>query len=393
MNEWRPIMASIKQDLVDVAHLNSYYWSNSVHQTLVKRLSNRGIKQHIFLPILKGSEQKPEPNITNASYSVYPCFSKWQRRFWPIKMMMLWHAFEKDRRKNVSRINHAHTLIVNGLIAWLAKRRYGTPYVVTIRNTDVNIFLRRHIVFRFLARKIINSAEILVTISPSYWTTQLPALFNPRCLREWEGKHFLIPNGIDEFWFQNRIVNPHKARSPFRLLFVGHLDNNKNLSTLLDACVLLVKNEFDFELTVVGTGHLEKQLKEKATNLPVVFRGYISNREELLAVYRNSDLMVVPSRTESFGLVYAEALTQAKPVIYTRNQGFDGVFSHGEVGYAVDAMDANEISSRIRDAQKDYSRLSSNAHLQCHRFMWNKSVDLWLSVYTHTIKQRQNIAR
>jgi len=47
----------------------------------------------------------------------------------------------------------------------------------------------------------------------------------------------------------------------------------------------------------------------------------------------------MPSITETFGLVYAEALSQGLPVLYTRGQGFDRQFEEGEVGYAVDCFD------------------------------------------------------
>lgn len=55
----------------------------------------------------------------------------------------------------------------------------------------------------------------------------------------------------------------------------------------------------------------------------------------------------MPSFTESFGLVYAEAMSQGLPVIYSKGQGFDGQFAEGVVGYHVDAHDPEELCENI----------------------------------------------
>ena len=69
----------------------------------------------------------------------------------------------------------------------------------------------------------------------------------------------------------------------------------------------------------------------------------------------------MPSKTETFGLVYAEAMSQGLPVIYTRGQGFDGQFEEGEVGYSVDCKDKKEISMKIIDIINNYDVISRNA--------------------------------
>ncbi|HGK7332802.1 TPA: glycosyltransferase [Streptococcus suis] len=66
----------------------------------------------------------------------------------------------------------------------------------------------------------------------------------------------------------------------------------------------------------------------------------------------------MPSFHESFGLVYAEAMSQGMPVIYTRGQGFDGQFEEGVVGFSVDCIDEVEISNKIISIVKGFKFLS-----------------------------------
>ena len=72
-------------------------------------------------------------------------------------------------------------------------------------------------------------------------------------------------------------------------------------------------------------------------------------------------IFILPSIHETFGLVYAEALSQGLPIIYTRGQGFDGHFEEGEVGYSVDCYDYEEISNKVLEIITKYETISSKA--------------------------------
>ena len=66
---------------------------------------------------------------------------------------------------------------------------------------------------------------------------------------------------------------------------------------------------------------------------------------------------MLPSLTESFGLVYAEALTQGLPVIYSAGQGFDQQFPEGFVGYHVNPLSPEDIVCQIQQVIKEYDSL------------------------------------
>ena len=89
----------------------------------------------------------------------------------------------------------------------------------------------------------------------------------------------------------------------------------------------------------------------------------------------------MPSITETFGLVYAEAMSQGLPLIYTRNQGFDGQFPEGIVGYNVNCYDAREIADKIIKINKDYKSISQNCITLSSEFSWEKISGKYHGIY------------
>lgn len=323
------------------------------------------------------------PIDMGVSVSVFRCFSNFDRYVWPIKIFKIWRCFKKDRAEHSGELNHAHTLMVNGSIAYLAKKRWGTPYVVTIRNTDVNYFLKRSVVFRYIGMKIMKDSAAILTLSHAYWNVQVRTLFSQHQIKMVEAKHFTIPNGCDDFWFENR--SKRKAISgDLELLFVGRLDRNKNLDMLLTACEGLGRRGVSYQLTVVGDGPLEAEVKRRAAGSPVTFVGFICNPKVLMDYYRRAHILIVPSKTESFGVVYAEAISQGVPVIYTKGQGFDGFFENGVVGFAVDSSNPDEIAARILDIKADYACFSARALEASTRFRWDGPVEELNQIYSQS---------
>ncbi len=95
----------------------------------------------------------------------------------------------------------------------------------------------------------------------------------------------------------------------------------KNLKALINACEILKNEDFKIRLLVVGDGDQLSYFKSQTYKTEIIFYGFISKREQLRNIYKDADLLVLPSLLETFGLVYPEAMSQGLPVIYTRGQG------------------------------------------------------------------------
>jgi glycosyltransferase involved in cell wall biosynthesis len=142
----------------------------------------------------------------------------------------------------------------------------------------------------------------------------------------------IIPSGTDTLFDEKPPPNLLRKR---RVLFVGTLDANKGIKVLLQTSLKLFATGVNFELIIVGEnfyGDRSFQLKlEKLAqgHSQVKFLGNISHHE-VREQMRQAQLLCVPSYTETFGLVYAEAMKQGLPVIGRVGTGIDGMGKAGE---------------------------------------------------------------
>jgi len=198
-------------------------------------------------------------------------------------------------------------------------------------------------------------------------------------------KSIIIPNGIDDFWLQNKFLPKNiKKRKSIRLLHVGAISKRKNLLNTAKAVEILVEKGHDVQYTVVGKIMNEKVFKKIQAKSFVKYHPP-KNKEELLEIYRENDIFVMPSITETFGLVYPEAMSQGLPVIYTKDQGFDGQFNEGEVGYPVFCNDPYDIAEQIENIMGNYNGISKKCIVCVDRFNWADIAKVYIEQYDAVI--------
>jgi glycosyltransferase involved in cell wall biosynthesis len=115
------------------------------------------------------------------------------------------------------------------------------------------------------------------------------------------------------------------------LLYVGRLSAEKNLESL--RCLLEAFP--DARLALVGDGPHRRELEKHFAGLPVFFAGFLY-REELASAYGSSDIFVMPSRTETLGLVVLEAMASGLPVVAARAGGIPEMIQDEVSGYLYD---------------------------------------------------------
>ena len=81
---------------------------------------------------------------------------------------------------------------------------------------------------------------------------------------------------------------------------------------------------------------------------------------EIIEEMRQSDAFIMVSSPETFGLVYVEALTQKLPIIYANNEGFDGFYKDGYVGYPAIAGSVDDIAIKIEQLISNYDIMQQN---------------------------------
>lgn len=126
------------------------------------------------------------------------------------------------------------------------------------------------------------------------------------------------PIGLD-FWAQTEGVQEgHEEHEQLRLLYVGRLDARKGIFDLLNAFNLCRMQSEEISLSVIGEGpmlgKLQKWVKRNGYEESVTFHGRVC-ASDLRKIYKQHDLLVVPSLYEPFGMVIAEALASGATVI------------------------------------------------------------------------------
>ena len=281
---------------------------------------------------------------------------------------------------------HAHTWFSDGAVAYNLHKKYDIPYILAIRNTDINMFYKFFFHLKRLGHNILENASQILFISPAYKKDCINHLFPQKIKKIILGKLNVIPNGAFPFWLNNK---DQKARisSPPKLLSIGAITQNKNHLLLCYAVELLQKKETKIELTIVGKGYQDgtnylKKIENYIKDKPYIRLLEKQNQEELLKTYREHDIFVLPSHKETFGLVYVEALTQGLPIVYTKGQGVDGYFESDKVGYAVNSKKVKEIAEAITLIINNYSEFTTNIkQLDFSVFDWEQIAECYLKIY------------
>lgn len=141
------------------------------------------------------------------------------------------------------------------------------------------------------------------------------------------------------------------------ILYVGRLEKRKGIDRLLQAIPKVIGSAPQCEFVIAGAdigeapqGKTYREYFESfatpAARKATTFLGYVEEKA-LSQLYANCDIFVAPSLSESFGLIYLEAMAQAKPVVAFRTAGVPEVVAHNETGILVELDDIDELANAL----------------------------------------------
>lgn len=367
-------------------HINFNYYNSSLYEHLSNHLIANGLNLKVYYPTRKFVELNNTPKFLDED----PILNKNDKFFFNKRHKnVLNHIEQKYNFKEID-ILHAHSLFSNGNLAYSIKAKYDIPYVVAVRSTDINLHFKKLLHMRNKGIKILKKADRIIFLSPSY-KEYLINKYVPTSLKEdFKRKSVVIPNGIDSFWFEN--INHTKRNSnknKLKILSVGHINKRKN--ALLTAKAIQLFRErtgIDVELTLVGKVK-DDDYFNKILRYDFVKHFSYQAKEDLKEIYRESDIMIIPSITETFGLVYAEAMSQGLPIIYSKGQGFDRQFDEGTVGYSVNSNNSNEIVDKMQLILKDYHYISNNCVSLIEKFSWDRISKEYIKIYKNILSSNK----
>lgn len=367
-----------------ILHINCNYLGTTLHQLMVEQLDKMGYVNQVYVPTYDKSRTVISPN---KNVIVSECFNKWDRVVFDYKQQKIFRDVQSQVDVASHDCIHAYTLFTDGNCARKLSKKYGIPYVVAVRNTDVNDFFAKMLHLRDRGIDIMRDAKAIFFLSEAYrqevFNKYVPHKYRESLFR----KTYIIPNGIDAFWIHNcsKVYRKVDTTEEIKLVYAGRIDRNKNILMTQKAMKLLQEAGYHVSLTVVGKIQDKREynrivLDRCTTCLPAM------PKEKLIDVYRSSDIFVMPSITESFGLVYAEAMSQGLPVVYTQGQGFDGQFPEGTVGFHVLSGDARSVADGIRKVIERYTEISGNVAECAKKFQWASIAQEYDTIYRTVCK-------
>lgn len=371
-----------------VLHVNGNYIGSALHQTMVEHLNNENIESTIVVP----SNGKEQVSFRlNSNVCVMNCYDNLDRFFFFHKQKKISNAIEKSVCVEEYNCLHAYTMFTDGYTTMKLAEKYRKPYVVAVRNTDLNIFMKYMPWLRCVGLDVMQAASKIYFLSEAYKKELFEKYVPPKLKKLLEPKCLIVPNGIDDFWFQNKMkVSENKdfiKSKKIRLVYVGRIDHNKNILTTQKAINILKKRGYEVEYTIVGKIADQKEFNKICFD-ENTFYVEPKPKEKLIDIYRSNDIFVMPSYTETFGLVYAEAMSQGLPVLYSKGQGFDGQFEEGKVGFAADSHDEQEIAEKLINIINNYSKIKENTVQLVDKFKWKTIVSIYSKNYNSILNKQ-----
>ena len=248
---------------------------------------------------------------------------------------------------------HLHKFTIEGLVGLKIARTLKRPFIVNIwGDTDSKVVkTRRDLKDQWSA--IAKEASVILPHAP--WTEDL---FHKMVALD-RSKSIIIPAIV-----QNETYSESPVIAEPRFVTLFNLDSykRKNLVAVVNAIVKLSRRYPGIKLDVYGRCSpptliaLDKLIDSAGARQCVSLKGPLPGDRfsEILGRYV---AFLMPSRRETFGMVFIEALFAGLPLLYSKGWGIDGYFKPGEIGYACDAADPGDIERGIERLLKDQAAL------------------------------------
>lgn len=293
-------------------------------------------------------------------------------------------------------IVHVHYAIPHAYAGYMAKQMLAQegifiPMVTTLHGTDITL-VGSHPFYKPAVTFSINNSDAVTSVSQSLKDDTL-RLFNIK--KEIE----VVPNFIDTKKYENLYSNCERELiASNNEKIITHISNIRKVKRVDDVIEIFdrIQKELPAKLVIVGDGpekeSLENLCKKKGIDEKVLFVG---NSHEVDKILCFSDLFILPSEHESFGLVALEAMVCGVPVISSNAGGLPEVNIHGESGYLSNVGNIDEMAKnalKILVNSDTHQMFKRKAKENAQRFETKLIVPIYEEIYKKSLaKTKLNI--
>ena len=285
---------------------------------------------------------------------------------------------------------HVHYAIPHAYAAYMAKKMLkeqsiNIPIVTTLHGTDITL-VGNHPSYKTAVTFSINKSDIVTCVSKS---------LKEDTINQFEIKKEIkvIPNFIDinKYIIQQDLCvveNP----IPSDKFIVSHVSNFrpvKNVSNVIKVFYNIHK-EIDCKLLMIGEGPEKTKAEKMCHDLGISHRvEFLGNTNQVEKNLCHSDLFLLPSSTESFGLAALEAMASKVAVISSNVGGLSEINIDGKTGYVCDFNDIDSMTTKaisILNDMKTLELFKKNAFNKAKEYDINKIVPLYEKTYLEAVK-------
>lgn len=286
---------------------------------------------------------------------------------------------------------HVHYAIPHASVAYLAQqilksRKIKLPYITTLHGTDITL-VGQDPSFEPVIFFSLNNSNAITSVSESLRKDTLKTFKIANDVK-------VIPNFIKiEDYEKHEVTHCHRKNfaAPHEKILI-HVSNFRKVKRVEDVLRAfdIVRKEIPCKLILVGDGPerpaIDKLCRELNTCNDIISVGKIANPQEVLAI---SDVFVLPSETESFGLSALEAMASKIPVVSSNTGGIPELNVHGKTGYMSKVGDYEDMAKNIITLLSDEKKLAqfkANAFEQAKKFDINVILPQYEKLYEDVIK-------
>ena len=343
---------------------------------IAKKLAKKGHEVHVITILDEGL---PEYTLEEG-FSIHrvPCAKSFLR---------MWFRFFLKIRSINPDIIHVQSIPLS-VPAFFMRIFSNKNYIVWVQGSDIytpTVFLK------LFSAALLKKASTIIAL-----TEGMKAEID----KKYKMNSVVIPNGIELYKFKTELTGLSKLQTGSyssdtdqNIIFVGTLRQIKGVRYLIEAMSIMRLNDPHVELMIVGDGE-EKEYLQKLTsdlnlNNCVSFVGKVPN-DDIPKYMKEADLFVLPSLSESFGIVNIEAMASGLPIVSTNVGGLPDLIKDGINGFLVNPRDPAAIAEKsllILNDKNLKERISQNNLSEAKKYSWDyvieRLVDEYNKVYSH----------
>jgi len=308
----------------------------------------------------------------------YPLFN-----FQPYELALSTKIVDVATKNSVDLI-HVHYAIPHAYAAYMAQKmlklnNINLPIITTLHGTDITL-VGKHPFYKSAVKFSIEKSNVVTSVSKSLKN-------DTHDFFDTEKKIEIIPNFVDIKKFDNQL---NKCNSTDHLKTITHVSNFrpvKNIRILIKI-FSAISNKYNCKFNLIGEGPELEVAKSMSDDLKIKNISFLGNTNEVEKVLCHSDIFILPSKTESFGLAALEAMASRNAIVSSNSGGLPELNINNKTGFTCNYNDIDafvQSVAKLLENDELLEKFKNNAYDEAKKYDINDVVPLYENQYKKLI--------